>query len=116
MINSVDAAIELLIKYKETVLEGYVSEYLFEKQFLDSSNREYAHGIWTAKWGGLHLFFIFKQELSDIDKKILSNKLSGNFFFAFLNSIVVPSPFSIIFNKLLGNNSSIAYLLYYIIS
>ena len=80
MINSVDTAIELLIKYKETVLEGYVSEYLFEKQFLDSSNREYAHGIWTAKWGGLHLFFIFKQELSDIDKKILSNKLLNLLF------------------------------------
>lgn len=80
MINSVDAAIELLIKYKETVLEGYVSEYLFEKQFLDSSNREYAHGIWTAKWRDLNLFFIFKQELSDVDKKILSNKLLNLLF------------------------------------
>ena len=34
---------------KETILEGYVSEYLFEKQFLDSKNKDYTHGVWIAQ-------------------------------------------------------------------
>lgn len=73
MINSVDVAIEQLIKDKDTVLEGYVSEYLFEKQFLDGANKEYTHSIWTAKWRQLRLLFVFKQDPSNFDKKLLSD-------------------------------------------
>lgn len=76
---------------KETILEGYVSEYLFEKQFLNSKNKDYTHGIWIAQLfnnkknneGVVNYFFIFKQELSNFDKKLLSNTELKKIFMCF---------------------------------
>lgn len=81
MISNKLGAIGQFFFDKETILEGYVSEYLFEKQFLDNKNKDYTHGIWIAQLfkdkknndEAANFFFIFKQELSNFDKKLLSN-------------------------------------------
>ena len=65
-------AIAQLRKDKHTLLEGYVTEYLFEQQFLIPKRTCYTHGWWTGTLYGKRFFFAIKHSLTELDKEIQS--------------------------------------------
>ena len=65
--------IEQLKRDKHTLLEGYVTEHLFKKQFLAGRTKEkYSHGWWTGMLRGKRFLFILKNNLNNIDKEIIN--------------------------------------------
>ena len=58
--------IEQLKRDKHTLLEGYVTEHLFKKQFLAGRTiEEYSHGWWTGMLRGKRFLFILKDNLNN---------------------------------------------------
>ena len=60
-----------LLKDKHSVLEGYVTEYLFERQFLMQAPERYTHGWWAAETFGKRFFFLVADKLNDMDRRIM---------------------------------------------
>ena len=67
-----------ILRDKHTLLEGYVTEYLFETQFLKAKPNSYTSGWWSAEVGGQRFFFVVSEKLSDLDCTIM-RKLSTSF-------------------------------------
>ncbi len=61
---------EQILRDKHTLLEGYVTEYLFEKQFLTEKDKSYTNGWWSALRGKKRFFFLVKEEPNDLDEKV----------------------------------------------
>lgn len=59
-----------LLRDKHTLLEGYVTEYLFEQQFLIQKEKNYTNGWWSALRGDKRFFFLVKEEMNELDKKV----------------------------------------------
>lgn len=74
--NLLDAKQQLL-KDKHALLEGYVTEYLFEKQFLRSQNGKYfsgyTNGWWSAGIGEHRFFFLVAPSLNNIDRRVIQS-------------------------------------------
>ena len=60
-------AVEQVLRDKNTILEGYVTEYLFQHQFLADRSDTVTQGWWCAKSKSLQIFFVVKQEINAID-------------------------------------------------
>ena len=54
-----------ILRDKHTLLEGYVTEYLYKTQFLESRPQNYTCGWWSAEVGGQRFFFVVKEKLSE---------------------------------------------------
>jgi hypothetical protein len=61
-----------LLRDKHNLLEGYITEYFFEKQFL---KEKYTDGWWVAFYNNTKIFFILKDALNPLDHEII-NKIS----------------------------------------
>lgn len=72
IINNKQEAIAQLKHDKHTLLEGYVTEYLFNKQFLVSMGDKYSHGWWSGTLSEKRFFFVIKDKLTTLDMEILS--------------------------------------------
>lgn len=72
MICDRDSAINQLKRDKHTLLEGYVTEFLFERQFLKSRSGRYTHGWWSGIINGERFFFVLKEQLSSLDQEVLT--------------------------------------------
>lgn len=72
MICDRDTAINQLKRDKHTLLEGYVTEFLFERQFLKSRSETYTHGWWSGTINGKRFFFVLKAQLSSLDQEVLT--------------------------------------------
>ncbi len=59
-----------ILRDKHTLLEGYVTEYLFEQQFLIEKEKSYTNGWWSALRGKKRFFFLVKEEMNDLDEKV----------------------------------------------
>lgn len=58
---------------KAAILEGYITEYLFKKQFLDSKDPEtYSHGWWIGKYKNRKFLFVFREKLNHLDNDIIN--------------------------------------------
>ena len=66
-----------LRKDKHSVLEGYVTELLFKKQFL-SEGLLYTHGWWTGVRKGKKYIFIIKDKLNKLDNELI-RRLSNDY-------------------------------------
>ena len=66
-----------LKKDKHNLLEGYVSEYCFEKQFLSSGSVRYTKGWWIAHGKDEYVAFCYKEDFNEIDENIASYLLLG---------------------------------------
>lgn len=62
---------EQLKKDKHTILEGYVTENLYYKQFLENSSIEFSKGWWYGQANFRDFYFVLKDELSDFDREII---------------------------------------------
>lgn len=60
-----------ILKDKHTLLEGYVTEYLYENQFLARKPDQYTSGWWSAEVGGKRFFFVVKEKLNDVDCAVM---------------------------------------------
>lgn len=67
-----------ILRDKHTLLEGYVTEYLYKTQFLESRPQNYTSGWWSAEVEGQRFFFVVKDKLSDLDSQIIK-KLSNTY-------------------------------------
>ena len=56
---------------KHTLLEGYVTEYLFERQLLLPQPDCYASGWWSAVVRGQRYFFLVSDYLNAVDRSVL---------------------------------------------
>lgn len=65
-------AIEQLKRDKHTLLEGYVTEFIFEKQFLLKNQSQYTKGWWMATYKDVKIFFIVKSDLNSLDEEIIN--------------------------------------------
>lgn len=65
-------AIQQLKNDKHTLLEGYVTEYLFEEQFLANKDTLYTKGWWMVNANERNIFFIVKDILNDLDVEIIN--------------------------------------------
>lgn len=68
-----------ILRDKHTLLEGYVTEYLFEQQFFIQKEKSYTSGWWSALRGKDRFFFLVKKEMNDLDRrvfKLLNSKYS----------------------------------------
>ena len=73
------SAKEQILQDKHTLLEGYVVEYLYRKQFLSSGNTEYTSGWWFAHGiGQPDFFFVVTEKPNKVDREII-NVLSSQF-------------------------------------
>ena len=63
---------------KHTVLEGYVTEELFRKQFLSVSSDAYTRGWWSAVANGQRFFFLVSEQKNDVDCKVML-RISGSY-------------------------------------
>lgn len=74
MFEDLAEAREQILRDKHTLLEGYVSEYLFEQQFLKPSKWHfytgYTAGWWSATAGERRFFFLLSPEANDIDRQV----------------------------------------------
>jgi hypothetical protein len=70
MFNKRANAIYQLQKDKHTLLEGYITEDLFKKQFLFFDDIMYTHGWWMGLIGNMKVFFIVKDQLNDLDYEL----------------------------------------------
>lgn len=74
-----------ILKDKHTLLEGYVTEYLYERQFLWQSPEQYTRGWWAAEKflqeSKFHqrFFFVVKEELNDVDRAVMQKLSRWNF-------------------------------------
>lgn len=59
-----------LLRDKHILLEGYVMEYLFEQQFLIQKGKNYINGWWSALRGDERFFFLVKEKMNKLDKKV----------------------------------------------
>lgn len=59
-----------ILRDKHTLLEGYVTEYLFEHQFLIEKEKSYTNGWWSALRGKKRFFFLVKEKMNDLDQKV----------------------------------------------
>ena len=66
----IEKARKQILRDKHTLLEGYVVESLFERQFLSRNDDAYTKDWWVTFCNGKRLFFIVKKELNDVDKKM----------------------------------------------
>lgn len=64
-------AIQQLLNDKHTLLEGYVTEQLFYRQFLKNNSIPFSSGWWMTNYNEIRLFFIVKECLSDFDQEII---------------------------------------------
>ncbi len=79
MFNDESSAREQILKDKHTLLEGYVVEYLYRKQFLSSGNTEYTSGWWFANMPGKPgFFFVVTEDPNKVDREVI-NVLSPQF-------------------------------------
>lgn len=62
---------------KHTVLEGYVTEDIFRKQFLAESPNTYTRGWWSAVANGQRFFFLVSEQKNDVDCDVML-KISGS--------------------------------------
>ena len=62
-------AVKQVLRDKNTILEGYVTEYLFEHQFLENRSGSFTQGWWCAGSNTHQIFFVVKQDLNDVDKE-----------------------------------------------
>jgi hypothetical protein len=60
-----------ILRDKHTLLEGYVTEQLFESQFLEAKPHNYTNGWWSAEAAGTRFFFVVTNKLSDLDCAIM---------------------------------------------
>ena len=67
-----------ILRDKHTLLEGYVTEYLYKTQSQESRPQNYTSGWWSAEVGGQRFFFVIKEKLSDLDSQIIK-KLSNTY-------------------------------------
>lgn len=67
--DSEQRAVKQVLRDKNTILEGYVTEYLFEQQFLANRSNSFTQGWWCARAKDHQIFFVVKQEVNDIDKE-----------------------------------------------
>lgn len=74
MFENLSDARKQLLRDKHVLLEGYVTEYLFEKQFLRSANGRYFSGYtsgwWSAGVANQRFFFLVASSQNDIDRKV----------------------------------------------
>ena len=74
MFEDPDRARQQILRDKHTLLEGYVTEYLFEDQFLKRKYRhlftDYTTGWWSAEAGEKRFFFLVSSVENDIDRSI----------------------------------------------
>ena len=64
----IEKARKQILRDKHTLLEGYVAESLFERQFLAKNNVSYTKDWWVTFCNGRRLFFIVKKELNVVDR------------------------------------------------
>jgi len=57
-----------LMNDKNNLLEGYITEHLFETQFL---NEKHTDGWWVAFYNNTKIFFILKNDLNILDREII---------------------------------------------
>lgn len=65
--SSQERAVQQVVRDKDTILEGYVTEFLFAKQFLSGRQGSYTQGWWHSNDRGRRYFFVVKPVLNDID-------------------------------------------------
>ena len=60
-----------LSKVKHTILEGYVTEHIFEKQFLKLTPEKFTRGWWSAIINDQRFFFLVSKPLNDVDRRVV---------------------------------------------
>lgn len=75
MFEDPSSAKDQIRKDKHAMLEGYVTEYLYENQFLAQFPEKYTHGWWSASRFDQRFFFVVKEALNNLDRTIMK-KLS----------------------------------------
>ena len=70
MITDNNSAIEQIRRDKHTLLEGYVTEYLFKDQFLKDRNDTFSKGWWSASLGKERYFFYVKEFQNIVDRRL----------------------------------------------
>lgn len=70
-------AVKQVLRDKNTILEGYVTEYLFEHQFLADRSGSFTQGWWCARSNTHQIFFVVKQDLNTIDTEFASHLTSN---------------------------------------
>ncbi len=78
MFEAAGCAERQLLRDKHTLLEGYVTEYLFERQFLLPEPDCYTGGWWSAVAHGQRYFFLVSDHLNAVDQAVLDT-LSPHF-------------------------------------
>lgn len=69
---------EYLFKRTKEAYSSYISERLFQKQFLEGRNINYTTGWWISKVKeNLIYLFLVKEEISDLDKEIIEKVKSS---------------------------------------
>lgn len=64
-------AINQILNDKHTLIEGYIVEHLFKRQFIDNTAITFTNGWWVAKLNQKRYFFIVKDYLNELDIKII---------------------------------------------
>lgn len=72
MFESIEDAKKQILRDKHTLLEGYVTEYFFEQQFLKEKVQKYTNGWWFALRGDTRFFFLVKEKMNNVDKKVFN--------------------------------------------
>ncbi len=111
--------IEQLKNDKDTLLEGYITEFLFKNQFLDNADKPvpYSHGWWSGFLKGKRIVFVLRNNLSPLDKEIITLLKSkyecwqvtydnGNWFFLDEDLRLTKSDFLVIYSLRKQSNSS----------
>ena len=102
MFERFEDAEKQILQNKHTLLEGYVTEYLFEKQFPLALHRNYTSGWWCAEIENKRFFFVVSESFNDVDQKmiqILSKQFSvwrayptGNIWFFYSEESTLSLP------------------------
>lgn len=71
MFEDLSSAEAQILRDKHTLLEGYVTEYLFERQFLSQNPGTYTKGWWSAGSDTQRMFFVAAEELNDVDRAVM---------------------------------------------
>lgn len=71
MFESDSAAKKQIFKDKHTLLEGYVSEYLFEKQFITNKGRSCVKGCWVAVNNAKRYLFVLNSTDDSFEKQLV---------------------------------------------
>lgn len=70
--ETIEEAKRQILRDKHTLLEGYVSEYLFEQQFFNAGDIHYTNGWWSAMRGNHRYFFLVKSEMNVVDQRVFN--------------------------------------------